>query len=142
MLNFRRLQKNGKRYKAWFNSHLLKYYKEEFNKVMDTCGHKPFEFDAQACYDLRCAYLHAGNSETKRAIIDKIDFWIPDSSSKYKDCNIGISSKTGNNERKEYRLNIPLFCKYVCEAAKEFYDSWDDKTDFEKHCITIYHEEN
>ena len=130
-------KEKGKRYKAWFNAHLKQFYHNNF-RLRDFNLHLK-EFTASACYELRCAFLHSGNSDLKNKIIAEFDFWIPDKNDPYMDCD--VSSRTIDTNGKaihKIRLNIPQFCTNVSNAAKQFYDEWDDKEVFKKYTINIF----
>lgn len=126
----------GERYKNWFHAHLNQYYKDNFTLAGNSLGMQ--EFNADVCYKLRCALLHSGNADTDLKVLNEMRFWVPDANAEYADCDTGIVKRMPDGSRhKTIILNITQFCENVCCAAKDFYDSWPQKDDFDKHEIHI-----
>lgn len=126
----------GERYKKWFTRHLDKYYKGNF--TFTGIPMEMQEFNADICYKLRCALLHSGNADTDLNVLNEMRFWVPDSNAEYADCDTGIVKRVQDgSSHKTIILNITQFCENVCCAAKDFYASWPQKDNFDKHEIHI-----
>lgn len=55
----------GKQYAAWFDDWVNHYYADNTGWTEDfSKANNPY-FTGEMCYDLRCSFLHAGNSDIK-----------------------------------------------------------------------------
>lgn len=98
-------QKRSKqRYMEWFDKYLLPKYKNDF------FGPDFAFLTGGDCYALRCAFLHEGADEisrqSAREVLSRITF-----------------STTGSHRIRVddiLLLNVPSFCKEVCDAAKSW----------------------
>lgn len=113
-------------YKKWFNTY-IDY--NAFNFPVD--GFKNQTFDGEMCYLLRCKILHEGNTELKSKKINSFNLILP----KKKNDNFGYQYVKTNN--KEYKTNIKIdyLCDELCKATEKFYNSWNNKADFDKYNI-------
>ncbi|KIL13764.1 hypothetical protein [Bacillus safensis] len=144
-------RKNGsrlgrKQYETWFNDWVNQYYADHTGWTNNYSEAKNPYFTGEMCYDLRCSFLHAGNSDIKKwgenedddehlycyefnlAINGADSFGSSWSSSV---CNNGKIIKT-----KSVTINIDKLCEYICLAAKTYYKE-KDASDFEKHNIDL-----
>lgn len=96
-------------YKKWFDEYLSEMYTVS-NKSSNL-------FDSTTCYKLRCAFLHAGNTE-KIPAIDEFELGI--------NCCDSYSQTWKNNDvkniRHQIRINVDQFCQFIITATREFYN--------------------
>lgn len=133
------IEGSGTRYRRWFNQYVKKYYKTD--KMLAALGVKPF--DAYACYKLRCAYLHSGNSRLQDVYyIKTLDFFIHKDGQKYLEDKGAalLNADTFQAYETHIRLNIAKLCAVLCMAGKEFYSDLSDKTRLDDFDINIYPE--
>lgn len=89
-------------------------------------------FSAENCYVFRCAYLHAGEGGTPENVsnIDVLtlskDFYI----------TLHESNFLGRVTT-ELRLDVPQFCKVICDAAEKFYNEKKNELPFSQVEIHI-----
>jgi hypothetical protein len=122
-----------KRYTNWYN----KYFNSEYNGSYPQSNPNnlpiPPCFTADDCYQLRCAVLHAGNTDMDANKVNFNRFKL------YRDINIdsGVSYKTGKPQTVQsyIYLSITRFCNVMCDVAEKYYNS--HKTDFSNYHITI-----
>lgn len=124
----------GTRYRKWFNQYISQYYPQ--NSLLQALGIKTF--DANACYKLRCAFLHSGGSELDIDYIQELDFFIDED-------NIGLDDKgraelsyeTMQAVYTHIRLNVSKLCKAMCAGGRRFYQQAVDKSIFTRFDIHI-----
>lgn len=125
------LKGNGERYAKWFDEHITKYeYSDDFEKHL--------KFDGKKCWKLRCAFLHAGNTD-RIPDVDEFELSITE-------CSIpGIygascySITQSDNKPAVYRirLDVAQLCFQLCSCARVFYEGYTDKSKFAEHKLTI-----
>ncbi|MGB3161537.1 MAG: hypothetical protein WBA84_09855 [Carnobacterium sp.] len=101
------LKEVGIRYRKWFDNYLHGEY-NDWHPMMSA-----YDF-----YALRCAYLHAGESDIsgnkQRKIVDEFKFMAPK-------VNDGIFSGSHKIKIDNYLiLRVDLFCLEICEAVKKW----------------------
>lgn len=126
-------RKNGDRYRDWYK----KFFDDVFN--MPPPQSNPYNlplpprFNADDCYELRCAVLHSGNTNMKTTKVNFDRFVL------YREINIDgrVEWETGKPQTAKYYiyLDITRFCTLMCKVAEKYYDS--HKSDFSKYHIEI-----
>lgn len=122
----------GERYSKWCD----KYLKNQGFKTTGNSGDKVITGDM--CYKLRCSYLHSGNLElNQRKNDDFPEFHLLMCS---KD-DRGIYCEPLHKDLQGKDLMITIDVRHLtlvlCNAAKEYYEKHEDKTDFKNHHIKI-----
>ena len=112
-------ENTGARYRRWFNEYVKKYY--SVDHLVRSLGIKPF--DAQACYKLRCAYLHSGNSKLQDVdYIQTLDFFTPNREEGYLEdkgyASLDMDMTKASNIH--FRLNIAKLCAVLCAEGRAF----------------------
>ncbi len=122
----------GERYIKWCDN----YLKNQGFITIDGSGDKVIFGDM--CYKLRCAYLHSGNLELNQR--EKDDF--PEFSLLM--CNKedrGIYCEPLHRDLQDKDLMITIDVRHLtlvlCNAAREYYEKYEDKMDFNNHHIKI-----
>lgn len=111
----------GERYIKWFDDYVSQFYGPPEKEYP--------QFTGEICYKLRCACLHAGNTEG--IPIDQFDLCIDG-------CSCFGSTWSIESDRKQHiRINVEEFCLAVCTAAEQFYNQNIDSFDFSDTHITI-----
>ena len=126
-----------KRYIDWCNTHIFTGQATDID----------VKFTGAALYQLRCHFLHNGDSEIfkndgrpwTQVDIREFDLMEPKDGSgtglmfqimTFKDTDTGeIIYKAKTNLR--YIIDI------ICDCAEEFYDSWPNKSDFDDHVVNL-----
>lgn len=135
----------GKRYKAWFDKWVSSSYECPGGMTVDNKRTEIPYFTGKMCYDLRCAFLHSGNSHIK-------DFGeIEDADYNYTyhfELLVNGSDSFGQQwmEPQPYntkickdrivRINVELLCENLCCSAEKYYNS-KPKELFKEHSIQI-----
>lgn len=123
----------GKRYTDWYNI----YFDVAFNGSIPQSNPNnlpiPPRFNADDCYELRCAVLHSGNTDMKAT---KVNF---DRFKLYREIDVqsGVVQEVGKpqTEQKFIYLDITRFCTLMCDVAEKYYNS--RKSDFSKYHVEI-----
>ena len=128
----------GRRYMDWFDTYVYSAYKYEGKYKEAYLG---TEFDGKACYSLRCAFLHSGNTFIENKKLDvKINHFDLCHTSKvdsgiYADMH-GIT--TSPTEIKfSARLDVRSLCINLYKAAENYYQLHSNKNLFADHSIQI-----
>lgn len=129
---------SGKRYAKWFNECVAEIYLTEPNVKFPNSTN--ITFNGFACYLLRCAYLHSGNYDLK-AQNEKI---------KIKEFRLHYSKPSINynlyeitlTDEGDFILDIDIsgFCKVICMAATNYYNSISNKSLFTDSMIAYIEE--
>ncbi len=124
--------KVGDRYSKWCDEHL----RDQGFITTRNSGDKMISGDM--CYKLRCAYLHSGNLElNQRKYDDFPEFHL----SMYSKNENGIYcepiEKTLQGKCLTIYFDVRHLTHVLCNAAKEYYENHEEKTDFENHHIVI-----
>ena len=109
------------RYAKWFDDYVFPFYgppKKEYP-----------QFTGEICYKLRCAFLHAGNTEG--IPIDQFDLCMDGCS-----C-FGSTWRIDSDKKQHIRINIEEFCLAVCNAVEQFHNQNIGNFDFSDAHITI-----
>ncbi|MDS0528471.1 hypothetical protein NNC19_22535 [Clostridium sp. SHJSY1] len=127
-------------YIDWFNEFVYPYYQSN-NKYADK--YEGTEFDGIACYCLRCAYLHSGNTDLGESNlhikINQFDLCISSNkdSGVYVDMRGIITSNFSSEKIYRVRLDVRRLCKTLCDVAEKYYKDHVDKELFIEHKIRI-----
>ena len=112
----------GARYAKWFEDYISQFY----NPPIDEYTPK---FTGEMCYKLRCAYLHAGNTEG--IPIDHFNLCIDG-------CDCFGSTWSNENEKEcHISINVEGLCLAICNAAEQFYAQNIGKLNFSDTHISI-----
>lgn len=131
-----------KRYERWFNEFVERYYADESGGIEDYKLAESTYFTGEMCYQLRCSFLHDGNSDItkngkiERNFIFELNLFVGDSISRveFKNSRDEVISKT-----KTIKINVKKLCESLCEAARECYEKYGaDK--FKDHNIIFVDE--
>ena len=122
----------GERYSKWCD----KYLKNQGFKTIGNFGDKVIPGDM--CYKLRCSYLHSGSLELNQRKNDDFPEF------RLLMCNKddkGIYCEPLHKDLQGKDLMITIDVRHLtlvlCNAAKEYYEIHEDKTDFNNHHIII-----
>lgn len=119
-------KETGVRYKKWLDKHIDK---DLF--IFPISGFEDNTIDSEKIYSLRCHVLHSGNTnieENKNININKFILLKPDnnpSGYKYEESY----DKNGNLVKTSY-IRVDYLCNIICDAAENFYNSWNTPSDF------------
>lgn len=124
------------RYVKWcekylFNQGYYPYFVVDDHKKCEE-WEKVRAIEPAMCYKLRCAFLHSGNLKLNQKNNDNFPVF-----------NLHISSSMENgiyvdkivSDSKEISMDIRKLARLLCNAAKDYYDSYEDKQDFIDHHI-------
>lgn len=111
--------RNGEIYKAWFRNYVEPLF---INSGLVLPSNEITQYtwiNAEECYALRCAFLHAGNYDTKG--VDLSNVWLH--------AHIRNSSNYSHMIRSSSYADwdVILLCEKLCIAAKNYYDNSDNK---------------
>ena len=132
--NLGKRMKSYDRYVAWFDKWVASKYVRFIggNEKDKICFEKesPFFFTGDACYALRCAFLHEGSSDFKRKTFDRGDPEVADYQFRLV---LGGSDGYGYSEHqygelkvsKTYNvtINVVGLCESICGGAEKFYET-------------------
>lgn len=132
-VEFSNSKNNGsKLYIEWFDKYVYSvYYKYdgEYSEVYEGT-----EFNGDACYQLRCSFLHSGNlnitNEKKGVKINKFELSI------YGAERFGILDN-GSNKTYQVRLDVKDLSRNLCDAAQRYYEQHENKELFYDYSISI-----
>lgn len=124
----------GKRYIAWFNKYVYEVHFKYDGKYKD--NYAGTEFDGDACYSLRCRYLHEGNTNIKNK---KFELCITstDDNGIYVSKHGVITQLDGRIREYSIRLDVRDLCNKICIAALHYYNANKDKGCFTDHIVKI-----
>lgn len=126
-----------RRYIDWCNAHIF----------TDHSTDTDVSFAGAALYQLRCHFLHNGDSEIfknngrtwTQVAFREFDLMEPKDGSgtelmfkimTFKDTDTGeITYKA--------KMNLRYIIDIICDCAEEFYDSWLNKNDFDDHVVNL-----
>lgn len=112
-------QRVGDRYIAWFDKFVAPQYIIENKK----------QFDGKICYQLRCSYLHSGNTDVHK-YVDNFKLA----------CIKGNSVQFFNSfseDGKTIELDVKGLCYFICNAAKNYYEAATKEKIFAKYSTEI-----
>lgn len=120
----------GEQYIAWFDEWVSHYYADSMGRTSDCQQVNNSYFTGKMCYDLRCSFLHSGNSGIK-------DFGdCEDEENKYFysfelcingcDCvgerwEVPQMNVDKMYKEKIVRIDIVTLCKNLCSSAEKYY---------------------
>lgn len=123
-------QKVGERYIAWFDKFVApQYVVEDKEENKDPEKESKKQFDGKICYQLRCSYLHSGNTDVHKCVDD---FKLA--------CIKGNTAQFFNSfstDGKTIKLDVKGLCYYICSAAKNYYESVTKEGIFDKYSTDI-----
>jgi len=136
----------GKQYKTWFNEWVNHWYADTSGWTDDYQKAKNPYFTGQMCYELRCSFLHSGNSDIK-------DFGErEDGENRYSyhfelctngSDSFGMMWETPQNnidkkteKLKTVRIDIGTLCNNLCSSAERYYQC-KGKEHFIEHKIKM-----
>ena len=138
-IEYPNVDKVGDRYIKWSNNHIFQ----------DNPSNDKETFSGAALYQLRCHFLHTGNSDLykdngsidSRVYISKFELMLPKSESD-NSTELMIRAMTWKDDQtnKEFytvQMNIREIIDAVCNATQEFYEDWPNKNDFVDHSIQL-----
>ena len=124
-----------KRYILWYDDEIGKYEKNPEDK-----NDMPY-LSGEIIYSLRCSLLHEGNPNMKNdnlRISQPIDhFSLVVEKTKSFDIYLDASKITtfGNEQIREYRMNVRRICMILCNVAEAYYKENRDKFHFNYEII-------
>lgn len=134
----------SKWYDKWVNN-LTQFKNGEYVKTKESQEHEAL-FNGEMCYGLRCAFLHSGNTTSKKIKYDEFKLQItkmrPGGS--YGANSYGSSwyenpeDKTERQITTDAKIDIGGFCKRMCGAVKIFYEKHKNDYDFRDHNIELF----
>lgn len=118
-------KKVGERYKDWFDNNVLPQYYKVNNEL-------EFPFDGKVCYQLRCSYLHSGNSDVEK-YIDTFELaYNKDTVAKFFN-----SYSIEKDKTTRMTLDVNGLCYFLCLAAERYYETTTQKEIFGQYSICI-----
>lgn len=121
--------KVGYRYKNWFRKHVENRFADHHGFNDDGSAIHSY-FNAEMCYALRNAFLHAGSDEIEDPTIYRFKLELHGCDS--------YGTTIVSNEDSEFKhvtVDMSSLCNNICASARKFYEEWSDKEDFEnKRC--------
>lgn len=136
----------GEQYKKWFREWVGHYYADHTGFEQNGKYPKNPYFTDKMCYQLRCAYLHSGNSDIDE-FGEKEDKQFTYVYHFTLSVNGGESYGTWWEEpqpninkllkHKTVRIDISKLCDFLCCAAEKYYDTKDNKKVFIEHQIVV-----
>ena len=118
----------GERYVKWMDEFFLTDEEEkarmEGNEPTDELGTVLDKLDGQFFYELRCAFLHAGNNDVES--LKGVEF---DLTFDACECT-AVWGYPGTPYQKRHVLKVPDFCMKVCSITEHLFEEW--KTAAEK----------
>lgn len=129
-------ESTGEHYRKWFNKYVKRCYTDDEQRITDKGKIRKSYFTGGMCYQLRCAYLHDGNSkidkqENKQDPNFKLIINGTDSINK-----IVYDSYNEKKEVKKIKIDVERLCENICIAAENYYNEKQGKG-FEEHHIEI-----
>lgn len=136
----------GQQYKKWFREWVGHYYADHTGFEQNGKYPKNPYFTDEMCYQLRCAYLHSGNSDIDE-FGQKEDKQFTYLYHFTLSVNGGESYGTWWEEpqpntnkllkHKTVRIDIEKLCNYLCCAAEKYYHTKESKKGFIEHQIIL-----
>lgn len=127
------------RYIDWSNKHI--FYENPTNVDENFAG--------AALYQLRCHFLHSGDSglykntgdPTTRVYISEFELMKPKKNEEGVGELLIQASVWMDDQTQERSFSVKMGIRYIieeiCNAAEEFYDSWNDKAAFDDHVVSF-----
>ncbi|MDB1956853.1 hypothetical protein PMY38_11265 [Clostridium tertium] len=135
----------GKQYKSWFDEWVNKYFADSSGLTDDFKQAKNPYFTGKMCYELRCSFLHSGNSDIndfgeKEDEKNKYSYHFElcingcDSLGAYWKCSQPDNIKT--QKLITVRIDISTLCQNLLLAAEDYYKYKGNKF-FIEHTLKI-----
>ena len=128
-------QSSRKRYISWYDEEIGEYEKDPEDK-----DDKPY-LSGEVIYSLRCSLLHEGNPSMENDSLrtnQPIDYFsLVIEKDKPFDIYSDASAITqlGNEQRREYRMNVRRICMILCNVTEAYYKKNRDKFHFNYEII-------
>lgn len=122
----------GNRYKLWSNEHIDLCHDDTGNQI---------KFSGNILYLLRCHFLHSGDG-TVDITDNSTRFCLMDVNPEIPTKGLMIRVSTFANGSHMFTINLYQLIDSICSAAREFYDSWPQKNDFDEHTIDLLNYED
>lgn len=123
-------QSSKKRYILWYDKEIGKYEKNPEDK-----DDLPY-LAGEIIYSLRCSLLHEGNPNMKNdnlrtnQPIDQFSLVIEKAKPFDVYSDASAITRFGNEQRREYRMNVRRICMILCNVAESYYKENKDKFHF------------
>ena len=139
--------KVGERYKKWMDEHYVRW--EQNPKLREQgAGYESLRdlesrLDGNFYYQVRCSYLHSGNTDVSRCNIDSLNLILTLEDYEITSVSDPVPGSLSQETEpsKVYTLSIPLFCMKMCGLIRHVYapmaDDPDMKTRIEDHSFLI-----
>ena len=117
------------RYKKWYVTYVKPLYTNLAEDASDGTMHEVIWINENECWSLRCAYLHAGNYDVDKTILQ--------------DLKLHAHKRNGENYSHMIRNKIHLdmdvidLCEKLCDAAEQYYNNIEDKERFSTDVLRI-----
>ncbi|AQQ55019.1 hypothetical protein [Planococcus lenghuensis] len=133
------------KYSTWFNERVSQYYADDTGWTGDDLkAVNPF-FTGEMCWHLRCAFLHAGNTDVDPwgekedddfVYTYKLGLSLGGVDSFGSSWTDALSMDTKGTKTKSVRIDVEKLCQSICAAAEK---SVEDKgaSAFQDHTINI-----
>ena len=124
-----------KRYILWYDEEIGKYEKNPEDK-----DDMPY-LSGEVIYSLRCSLLHEGNPNMKNDSlrtnqpIDHFSLVIEKAKSFEIYSDASTITQFGNEQKREYRMNVRRICMILCNVAETYYKENRDKFHFNYEII-------
>lgn len=144
--------KSYDRYVTWFEKWVAPEYMKfiEANEEDEICFEKksPYFFTGDACYALRCSFLHEGSSDVKRKGANKGGPEVADYQLRLV---LGGSDGYGRNEHRcgeaklneiyNVTINVVRLCQNICSGAEKFYETRKNLDSIKRRSVYVDLEE-
>ena len=104
----------------------------------NSVGEKSRIINPDMCFKLRCAYLHSGNLELNQRKNDSFPkFHLRLTSSDDNGIYVSKITSSSNGEVTDVHIDARSLIKVLCNAAKEYYETSNKKSEFKNHHVDI-----
>ncbi len=117
------------RYTKWFKTYAEPLFTVKTKRVPDNENVQYTWLSAKECYALRCAFLHAGNYETKDVDLLEIEIHAHSKNSDFSTHTYKSTSKA--------KWDVVLLCENLCNATETYYQNSPDKNAFDLNEVKI-----
>lgn len=139
-------RQSGKQYKAWFDNWVDHRYADPSGWMEDRNRAKNPYFTGKMCYQLRCSFLHSGNSDIEEfgEREDEQNIFSYNFELCVNGCDrVGLMWENPQrtienkiNKTKSIQIDVGNLCNNLCLSAKEYYQHKGKKF-FNDHAIKI-----
>lgn len=113
-------QSSKKRYSKWFDTYATSFWLDDETSIQ--------KFTGELCYQLRCAYLHAGNTDVNFSC--KFQLMIGNM------FQVTIRPEDSSAETIVLQ-DIVFLCNNLCNSAEIYYNSTENKEKFHHHNVEL-----